>query len=340
MTAHSRRSRSRRPRLLLAGDVGGTHARLALFDASDLERPLAAAVYPAGDFGGLEEVVEGFLADQGRPRLAAGCFGVAGAVLDNRATLTNLGWVVEGERLAERGGIPRVVLVNDLVATALGMAALGERDLAPLNPGAAEADGNAVLLGVGTGLGMALLVWRGRQLIAVPSEGGHADFAPRDEEEWELGRFLQRRIGGRVSVERVVSGPGLRSIYDFLVERGEPAPEEVRRRMALADPSQVIAEAGIAGLCPSCSRALDLFASALGAVAGNMALIAGASGGVYLGGGIPPRMEAKLRDGTFRQAFVDKGRLRPFVERMPVAIIRRPETALLGAARRAAELAE
>ncbi len=327
---------------VLAGDVGGTNARLALFEVVPAELPRlgAHATYPSQGFAGLEEVVARFLAEQGSPAVAAATFGVAGAVDANRVRLTNLGWSVDGDALAARFGFP-AELINDLVATALGMTALRAADFIELNPGAAHEPASAVLLGAGTGLGVALLAWTGERVVALPSEGGHAELACRDEEGWALHGFLAARLGGRVSVERVVSGTGLHHLYDFLVERGEltPAAAVAARLAAGEDPGQVIAEAGLGGTCALCAHALDLFAAAYGSFAGDMALVAGARGGVYLGGGVSVRLAEKLADGTFLRAFTNKGRFTSYVEGVPVRVVMRPDTGLWGAARRAAELA-
>jgi glucokinase len=328
--------------LVLGGDFGGTSARLALFETGGgaLPRLVRHVSYPARDLEGVGAAAARFLAEVDSPTVEAATFGVAGAVTDNRATLTNLGWEVDGGELARALGFP-VELVNDLVATALGMSALGPEDVVELNPGAVHTKGNAVLVGPGTGLGVALIVWSGERMVAAASEGGHAEYAARDEEEWALRRYLAPLCGGRVSVERVASGLGIRHLYDFHVARGElaPSPAVVAALAAGGDPGKVIAEAGLDGSCALCARVLERFASALGAFAGDMALVGGAAGGVYLGGGIPVRLAGKLADGTFLRAFLAKGRLSPFVERVPVQILLRPDTALLGAGRRAAELA-
>ena len=227
------------------------------------------------------------------------------------------------------------------MATALGMSALTQDDVIELNPRAKYEPGNAVLLGAGTGLGVALLVREGERTLAVPSEGGHAELAARDEETWALREFLAPRCGGRVSVERVVSGMGLRNLYDFLLDRGEiaPSPEVAASLDAGEDAGKAIAEAGLVGSCAICARVLDLFASAFGAYAGDLALVGGARGGVYLGGGVSVRLADKLSDGSFLRAFLDKGRNSSFVERVPVRLLLRADTALWGAGRRAAELA-
>jgi glucokinase len=328
--------------LVLGGDFGGTSARVALFEtgAGVVPRLVEHAAYPARELGGVAPAVRRFLTEQGLPSVAAACFGVAGAVARNSALLTNLGWQVEGEALSVELGFP-VELINDLVATAMGMAALGPGDVLELNSDAVPASGNAVLVGPGTGLGVALIVWSGERMVAVPSEGGHAELAARDEEEWALHQFLAPSCGGRVSVERVASGTGLRHLYDFYVARGELAPSAavVAALAAGEDAGRAIAQAGLDGSCALCARVLDRFASALGAFAGDMALVGGAAGGVYLGGGVSVRLAKKLGDGTFMRAFKAKGRLSPFVATLPVQILLRPDTALLGAGRRAAELA-
>jgi len=325
---------------VLAGDFGGTRSRVALFESDGSGQPRLAqqTIYPAHDFAGVGDVVARFLAEQEATDVAAACLGVAGAVDRNRVRLTNLGWDVDGDALSTRLGF-RLELVNDLVATALGMPALAPGDLRALNPAAEQAHGNAVLLGAGTGLGVALLVWSDGTMIPVPSEGGHAELAARNDEEWALRRFLSSRFGGRVSAERVVSGQGIKNIYDFLVAQGGQPTPEVATAVATGDAPRAISEAGLAGSCGVCARALDLFASLFGSFAGDLALTGGAHGGVYLAGGVATKLAEKLADGTFLRAFVDKGRLGPFVERVPVHILLREDAGIWGAARRAAELA-
>jgi glucokinase len=326
---------------VLAADFGGTRARVARFasEPGGGLRRLRAETYPSRELTGAAEALARFLESTTDPPPAAACLGVAGAVQGNRAWLTNLGWEVDGGQLGSRFGM-RVELVNDLVATALGLPLLEPGDLLDLNPGiAAPAGGHAVLLGAGTGLGMALLLSTPGGMTPVPSEGGHVEFAPRDEEQWRLRSFLAERLGGRVSVERVVSGSGLRQLYDFLLADGvEPAPEVVQRLAAGDDAGAVIGEAGLAGRCEACVRTLDLFASCYGAVAGDMALIMVARGGVLLGGGVSAKLAEKLADGTFRRAFLDKGRLSHVVERVPLQVVLRTDIAIWGAARCAAGL--
>jgi glucokinase len=327
---------------ILAGDIGGTQLRLGVFrvGAGELSLEVRRSC-PSARFEGLEAAVEGLFADRGIDDVASACFGVAGAVVDNRSQLTNLDWEIDGGRVAEQLGIPRVELVNDLVATGFGLDALGPEDFLTLRPGTHEAGGTTVLVGVGTGLGVAFLAPCGDLPLAMPSEGGHADFAPRDPVEWRLLEYLRRRLGGRVSVERVVSGPGLLNIYQFFAEEvGEPTPTEVGRRMATEDPSQVVAEAGLDGSCRACARALELFASACGALAGNMALMGAAAGGVYLTGGVAAKLLPRLDRERLLAAYLDKGRLRPFLESVPLQVVLREDAGFLGAARRAAALLE
>jgi glucokinase len=336
--------------MLLAADVGGTKTNIALCALPDrhgaLPRLLHRATYASADHSGLEAIVEHFLGDLGaeRPaRIDAACFGVAGPVLDTHSETPNLPWVIDGATIAHRFGIRSVELVNDLVATAIRAATLGSDDLEVLHPGTPNAPGpgNRVVVAAGTGLGVAQLVRAAGRYTPVPSEGGHVCFAPRNREEFALLEFLARRHG-RVSVERAVSGRGLASIYEFILERGEPAPDPDLRRAVLADPehaARLVAEHGQSGDCRAASRALDLFIELYGAAAGNFALTALATGGVLLGGGIAPKLLTALRRGRFLEAFFDKGRFAPLMHTIPVYVIEDPETALFGAALEAARLA-
>jgi glucokinase len=345
--------------VILAGDIGGTKTRLGLFRAppGDGRRPelVAEGTYPSADYPGLGPVVARFLecrrvtAALNGATVEAACFGVAGPVLAERVEATNLAWTVDSEAVSEATGIERVLLVNDLVATAHGIPALGDERLELLNPEALERSidigrlggqvgGNAALIAPGTGLGMALIPTVGGEPVPVPSEGGHMDYPARTDEEIELLRYLRRRFG-RVSVERVASGIGLPLLYDFVRSRGgareDPA---LARRMAEGNPNAEITRAAIEGGDRLAGQAVDLFVAALGAAAGNLALVGTATAGVYLGGGIPPKILPKLRDGRFLDAYTDKGRFREYVEAIPVRVILDPDTAMLGAARAAAHL--
>ena len=307
--------------MILAGDIGGTNTRLALFNGA--ARPARIETYAtAGD--GLAQIVDAFLEDDSR-ELDGACFGIAGTIVDNAARGVNLPWEVDGHALGNELGAP-VAIVNDLQANARGIEVLEADDFAVLNAGEQHADGNRAVLSAGTGLGEAGLIWAGSRYHAVATEGGHVDFAPRNELEIDLYRFLADEYGGHVSYERICSGIGLVNIYRFLTgaDGNVPTPAEITTE-ALADSSS------------ASSAALDLFVSIYGARAGNAALAYMATGGVFLGGGIPPKIVDRLRAGGFMRAFVDKGRFSPLLSRIPVRVILNDHAALLGAARIAAE---
>jgi glucokinase len=332
--------------MILAGDVGGTKTNLGLFEREgEGLRLVRADKFHSPDFPGLSAVVHAFLGGSQTGRIEAACFGIPGPVNGNRASTPNLAWVVDGALLAADLQVDRVVLINDLVATAEGIPLLAAGELATLQEGSGEATGNRVLLAAGTGLGMALVPRVEERWVPVPSEGGHADYPPRSEEEIDLLRHLRERFG-RVSAERVLSGPGLFNVYGFLRDvRGMAETPEVREALGQGEePAKVIGEAALAtrpdtpGGCGLCSRALDLFVAAYGALAGNLALLGTATGGVYLGGGIAPKILPRLKGGPFLQAFVAKGRFVPYLEKVPVRVILNDGAALLGAARHAASL--
>lgn len=321
--------------LVLAGDIGGTKSNLAFFRGkSGAPESVVERTYGNRDFSGLSDVVRRFLADTGLAARSA-CFGVAGAVVDGESRLPNLGWRLSEARLADELGLRPVRLINDLEANALGIVTLGEDRFFTLNAGRSRDGGNRALIAAGTGLGMAVLVGDAGRWRVAASEGGHADFAPRDEEEVALWRFLKARHG-HVSLERVVSGPGLARIYDFLRHAGMAEPDELAARfLANHDRAAVIAEAGLAGGPDICVRALELFLSVYGAAAGNLALTALATGGFYVGGGIAPKLLQKFPHSGFMAAFRDKGRFADLLGEMPVRIILESRTALYGAAVRA-----
>ena len=329
--------------MILAGDIGGTKSDLGLFEIADGElRLVRSSRFRSRELPGLAAVIEAFLAAGSEPGpIDIACFGIPGPVIDNRASTLNLAWVVDGAAVAAESGVPRVVLINDLVATAEGLALLSAEEVAVLQEGAAEREGNRALIAAGTGLGMALIPRIGQRWVPVPSEGGHMDFPPRTEEEIGLMRHLRERFG-RVSAERVVSGPGLFNIYQYLRDIGhQPETPSVREALAAGeDPARVIGEAGLPGpqACALCSRALEMFVAAYGAAAGNLALLGTATGGVWLGGGIAPKILPCLTGGLFLQTFIAKGRFVPFLEKVPVRVVLNDRAALLGAARHAAAL--
>lgn len=327
--------------MILAGDIGGTKTLLALFDdAVGTLHLLRDATFASQEAASLETILERFLGTSGAP-LRAACFGVPGVVIDGRCETTNLPWHLDERVLAQRTGAPYVKLLNDLEAAAYGMPHLEAHELARLNDAAPpRRRGNIAVIAAGTGLGEAMLVWDGAHHHPVASEGGHADFAPRTDQEVELLLYLRRRFNGHVSYERVLTGPGLHNIYNFLRDTGyAPEPAWLAERLATGDPSAAIAEEGLAGRAPLCSAALDLFTAAYGAEAGNMALRCLAIGGVFVGGGIAPKILSALRRGPFMHAFTDKGRFAELLQSIPVDVALNPRAPLLGAARYALRLA-
>ena len=340
--------------MLLAGDVGGTHIRLGRFRLGPAGRPEPVGEVrdlPSLDFPDLATAAEAFA---GGERPDAACFGIPGPVRDNRATTPNLPWPeLDGDSIGARLGLPpgRSLLVNDLAAAAAGLDGLGADQLFVLQEGEVVGGaGNRALVSAGTGLGIALQGRVDGRWATLATEGGHVDFAPRDEEEWELLRFLGERLreesGGHVSAERLVSGPGLVNLYEFLRDRGGLAPHPaveaaLSQRIAGtagSDPAAEIAE-GATEDSPVCRRALSMFCSIYGAVAGNVALVAGATAGVFLGGGVAPKVRDHLAAGDFLRSFRAKGRFSGYLSRIPVWIVLEPHAGLLGAAKLAAEAA-
>ncbi len=319
--------------MILAGDVGGTNVRLAAFELTDNHlKPIVGGKVLSRDYAGLRDIVHGFIKVHQINITSAG-FGVAGPVQNGKASVTNLPWIVDAYELASDLGLTSVALLNDLEANAYGIGELESHDFITLNGGNPDASGNAAVIAAGTGLGEAGLFWDGTRHHVFACEGGHADFAPRNAVEADLLLYLLHRWG-HVSYERVLSGPGLRNIYEFLRDTGRAEePAWLREELPSGDPSAAIAEAALDGAADLCVQALDLFVSAYGAEAGNLALKLMATGGVYIGGGIAPKILPKLRGMAFLDAFAAKGRMRPVLEAMPARVILNDQTALLGAAR-------
>lgn len=322
--------------MILAGDVGGTKVHLALyrFQQGALEH-VRDQVFPAQQYAGLQMIVHEFLGPRSGKdgKIFAACFGVPGPVHDGRIQLTNLPWALDSKELAAQIGIKHIFLINDLEANGHGIPELRPDQIFVLNEGNARREGNRALVAAGTGLGEGVLVWNGKTHVPMASEGGHVDFAPRTDLEIELLRYLQRTLQGRVSWERVTSGLGLRNIYAFLRdEKKMEEPAWLKERMAQEDPNAVIGELGESGQNGLCAAALDIFVSTYGAEAGNLALKVLAYGGVYIGGGIAPKIIHKMQDGTFMRAFCDKGRMSGLVGQMPVRVILEGRAALMGAA--------
>lgn len=317
---------------ILAGDIGGTKTNLALYSIQEGRLSLISKrSFQSKDFPDLEPLLKEFLSEASGAVTRA-CFGIAGPVVGDKVETPNLPWVIDGRELAGRFGLSRVVLINDLEATAYGILNLGPGELVSLNQGPPEPKGNMAVIAAGTGLGEAILFWEERGYRVSASEGGHADFAPTTPLEIEVLVYLTSRFG-HVSYERVVSGPGLWHIYCFLRDSSRLAePPWLRERLAAEDPGQIISEVGLAGKADICVKALDLFVSVYGAEAGNLALKAKATGGVYVAGGIAPKILPKLKDGTFVRAFMEKGRFSDFLSKIPVHVVLNEEAALQGAA--------
>jgi glucokinase len=322
--------------MILVGDIGGTNTRLAFFEAKETRlEPVVYDRFASQAYESLDEIVRTFVAAHD-VRITQACFGVAGPVRHGRCEATNLAWMVDARELAKVVGLDTVWLINDLEAQAYGIAGLEAEDCVALNAGAPEAEGNTAVIAAGTGLGEAGLYWDGTRHWPFATEGGHTGFAPTDELQVELLRYLLRRFR-HVSWERVLSGPGLHHIYMFLRDTGRGAePVWLKEEMLRDDPPIVISRAGLAGTAELCVQALEVFVSLYGAEAGNLALKVMATGGVFVGGGIAPKILDKLTDAGFMRAFTAKGRMQALLEAIPVLVIRNDRTALCGAARCAA----
>jgi glucokinase len=328
--------------MILAGDVGGTKTVLALFDevGGDL-RPIDDATFPSNDFASLEEILGQFLRARPDRRPRTACFGVAGPVIDGKCKTTNLPWELDEAELARAAGVSRAKLLNDLEAAAFGMLHLRPDELCSLNPHAKpRRRGNVAVIAAGTGLGEAMLYWDGQKHHPLASEGGHCDFAPQTDQEIDLLRYLRSKFGGHVSYERVLSGPGFSNIFSFLRESGAytETPALTDKLRSADNPNAVIAEMGLAGTDPLCVAALDLFCELYGAEAGNLALKCVAVGGVFVGGGIAPKILPALQKGGFLQRFIDKGRFDDLMQGLEVNVALNPRAPLLGAAHYALNL--
>ena len=321
--------------MILAGDIGSTSTRIAAYEAVGGQlRAVVEQTYRSTQFTSLNDIVARFLGEHSLVVKLA-CCGIAGPVIDNSVKATNLPWFIEGASLARQFGLDSFLLINDLEANAWGVPALAPSDLVTLNAGEPGASGNAAVIAAGTGLGEAGLYWDGKRHRPFACEGGHADFAPRNETEIELLRYLTQKFG-RVSYERVVSGMGLCNIHEFLSQApGRRELPEIVAALAApdADVAALVSQAALENRSPVCVEALDVMVSIYGAEAGNAALKFMAYGGLYIGGGIAPKILTKLRDGTFLRAYLAKGRMGRIVGAMPVHVIMNPNTALLGAAR-------
>lgn len=329
--------------LVLAADVGGTKTVCCLYrvagDGSLAE--LRKAVYASGAHAEFEDLLVTFLAGVETPRAA--CFGIAGPIVcdadgTQRCETTNLPWVIDAGSLASRFGFAQVRLLNDLEAAAYGMLQLAPEDFIELNPRATVRPGHKAVIAAGTGLGEAILAWDGARHIVLPTEGGHTDFAPNSAEEDALLVYLRQRFKGHVSVERILAGDGFGHLYDFLKDTGRGVADPAfEAGLAGQDRNAVISQQGLVGSDPLCGKAMRMFVRIYGAEAGNLALKCLPLGGLYIGGGIAPKIQTALRAGEFMAGFLDKGRMARAIADIPVRLALNPETPLLGAAHCAAK---
>lgn len=318
--------------MILVGDVGGTHTRFALFESITSRRLLYPIEYfKSKDIADFTTFVRLFL-EKRKLKVKAACFGLPGLIVEGKAKLTNLNWFVDEEVLRDTCGTEYCYLINDLQAAAYGLAVLDEKELVVIQEGKAQPRGCQALISPGTGLGEAGLRWENGRYVPFPSEGAHVDFAPRNEQEIELFRYLHN-LYGHVSYERVLSGPGLLNIYRFLKET-QTAVDHNGLETELEnseDPPRLISLHGLQKDSMLCVKALDLFVSLLGAEAGNLALKFLASAGVYVGGGIAPHIVEKLKEPFFIESFCDKGRLSFFLKEVPLKVVLTPCLGLYGA---------
>lgn len=330
---------------VLAGDLGGTKTLLLLGECTAHGcRTLCMERYRSNAYDGLVPMVQDFLATAGSDAAdpQGACFGIAGPVAEypngQRARVTNLPWELDSAQIAQQLGLAHVRLINDFQAIGYGIEVLAASDLVALQEGHPVHAGPRALIGAGTGLGEAMMVWRDNHYEVLPSEGGHADFAPTDGEQVALLESLRQRYG-RVSYERVLSGPGLANVFAHLPRApGERPSADLDAALDGGDPSAAISEFALSGRDPLAQRALECFVRIYGAQAGNLALTCLATGGVFLAGGIAPKILRRLQDGAFLEAFRDKGRMSEVLAKIPVWVIRNPEVGLMGAALAAARL--
>lgn len=327
--------------MILAGDIGGTKTLLALFDETEgirQVRKIREQSFPSKEHGSLEDIVGRFLNKTPGESVEAGCFGVAGPVINGRCQTTNLPWTLEEAALARILGVPRVKLLNDVEAAAYGILHLSPKDLHLLNAVETKRQGNIAVIAAGTGLGEAILYWDGAHHHPIATEGGHTEFAPRTEQQIELLQYLRRKFGAHVSYERLLSGPGIHNIYNFLRETAFAEPRWLAERIENNDPGAVISQLALANEHPLCTATLDLFCSIYGAEAGNLVLKTMGIGGVRIGGGIAPKIIPALEKGGFVEAFTAKGRFSELLENVEVAVALNVDAPLIGAAHYALRL--
>ena len=318
--------------LVLAGDIGGTKTNLGLFSENE-DRPVLKVMetFSSSDAPDLEHIIRKFL-NMHPSAISRACFGIAGPVIDGKSKTTNLPWRVSQDRIKKQFSFHHVRIVNDLAATAMAVPILNADEFYPLNRADGAKGGHLGLIAPGTGLGIAMMLHHEDRYVPISSEGGHSDFAPNNELEADLWRYLHRRYG-HVSIERVVSGTGLVNIYDWLRNAGRVNESEgFNQKLNETDPAKAITDGALTIKDSACIEALEMFVSIFGAVAGNIALFGLTTGGIYLGGGISPKILPKLKEDIFMKAFVNKGRFKDFLEKIPVKVILNDKAALIGAA--------
>lgn len=322
---------------VLAGDIGGTKTLLQIAECREGRcRPVREQRFDSGSYDSLSSIVREFLKAEKKKNIKAACFGIAGPIRETAkgqsVKVTNLPWEIHGQQLKHRFKLPRLRLINDFQAVGFGIEALGKKDLVVLQKGRPVRHGPRVVLGAGTGLGQGLLVWNQDHYAPIATEGGHANFAPTNELQIDLARYLLKSAG-RTSWELVLSGHGLARLYAFLRERGDfPETPSLSVAMKNGDAAVAITHAALEQNDALANQALNLFVDIYGAQAGNLALTAGATGGIYVAGGIAPKIISRLTDGRFMRAFLNKGRMKSYVEVIPVQVVMKPETGLIGAA--------
>lgn len=320
--------------MILSGEIGATRTRLAAFETegNSLHR-VVEKLYLSQEHSGLSGIITDFIRTEGIPVQSA-CFGVAGPVKRGRSKISNLPWTIDARELAKQLKLNTVGLINDLEAYAYGIDALDSKDFITLNEGSEDEEGNRAVISARTGLGMAGLYWDGFRHHPFACEGGHADFAPTRGLEMELLAYLQKKYG-RVSCERILSGPGIKNIYDFLRDTNkQDEPQWLKEQMAAApDPPALISQLALEGRATICDQTLSLFVSIYGAETGNCALNFLSTGGIFLGGSIAAKIVPKMKDPIFMQSFLDKGRMEQLLKEMPVKIVLNDDSGIIGAAR-------
>jgi len=320
--------------MILAGEIGGTHARLAAFETEGNKlNCVIDTTFESQEHSGLAEIIAEFVKKNGVP-VDMACFGVAGPVRGGRCKISNLSWIIDSRELAKQLKLNSVGLLNDLEAYAYGIDALDDKDFVTLNEGSENADGNRAVVSARTGLGVAGLYWDGRRHHPFACEGGHTNFAPRNDMEDELLRYLRKKYT-RVSYERIASGPGIKNVYDFLRETGKAEePDWLKEQMReAADAPALISRLAAEGKASICDQAMSLFVSVYGAHAGDCALTFMSTGGIFIGGSIAAKNLAKMRDPVFMESFLDKGRMAELLKDVPVKVVLNDDAGILGAAR-------